>query len=93
MIVLEYMSQGDLRSLLLKFQSSLVYTGYNQLAMYLYFIRYCRDIHPKLPVVLLKFCQEIAAGMAYLSGKQFVHRDLAARNILVSEKITCKVMR
>ena len=50
-----------------------------------------RDIHPKLPIVLLKFCQEIAAGMAYLSGKQFVHRDLAARNILVSETITCKV--
>ena len=30
--------------------------------------------------------------MAYLSGKHFVHRDLATRNILVSEKITCKVM-
>ena len=48
-------------------------------------------IHPKLPQVLLKFCQEIAAGMAYLSGKQFVHRDIAARNILVSDKLTCKV--
>ena len=46
-----------------------------------------------LPIVLLKFCQEIAAGMAYLSSKHFVHRDLAARNILVSEKATCKVMR
>ena len=51
-----------------------------------------RDIHSKLPIVLLKFCQEIAAGMAYLSGKRFVHRDLAARNVLVSEKTTCKVM-
>ena len=47
--------------------------------------------HPKLPIVLLKFGQEVAAGMAYLSGKQFVHRDLAARNILVSESTTCKV--
>ena len=37
------------------------------------------------------FCQEIAAGMTYLSGKQFIHRDLAARNILVSENSTCKV--
>ena len=46
-----------------------------------------------LPIVLLKFCQEIAAGMAYLSSKHFIHRDLAARNILVSEKATCKVMR
>ena len=41
--------------------------------------------------MLLKFCQEVAAGMTYLSGKQFVHRDMAARNILVSESITCKV--
>ena len=47
--------------------------------------------HEKLPLLLLKSCQEIAAGMAYLSGKQFVHRDLAARNILVSESVTCKV--
>ena len=45
-----------------------------------------------LPIVLLKFCQEIAAGMAYLSSKHFIHRDLAARNILVSEKAVCKVM-
>ena len=36
-------------------------------------------------------CQEVAAGMTYLSGKQLVHRDLAARNILVSESTTCKV--
>ena len=48
-------------------------------------------VHPKCPPVLLKFCQEIAAGLTYLSGKQFVHRDLAARNILVSDKLTCKV--
>ena len=49
------------------------------------------DVHPKLAILLLKFCQEIAAGMTYLAGKQFVHRDLAARNILVSEKCACKV--
>ena len=49
--------------------------------------------HPKLPTVLLKFGQEVAAGMAYLSGKQFVHRDLAARNVLVSESTTCKVSK
>ena len=54
----------------------------------------CRNgitAHTKLPLILLKFCYEIAAGMTYLSGKQFVHRDLAARNILVSENIVCKV--
>ncbi|XP_065899833.1 uncharacterized protein [Dysidea avara] len=74
MIVLEYMSRGDLRNLLIQLQPS---DG--------------EVIHAKLPQFLLKFCQEIAAGMAYLSGKQFVHRDLAARNILVSEKCTCKI--
>ena len=49
------------------------------------------SIHAKLPLLLLKFCMEISAGMTYLSGKQFVHRDLAARNVLVSEKCVCKV--
>ena len=48
--------------------------------------------HAKLPLILLKFCNKIAAGMTYLSGKQFVHRYLAARNILVSNKIVCKVI-
>ena len=48
------------------------------------------SIHAKLPLLLLKFCMEISAGMTYLSGKQFVHRDLAARNVLVSEKCVCK---
>ena len=49
------------------------------------------NIHSKLPLLLLKFCQEIAAGMTYLSGKQFVHRDLAARNVLISVNCICKV--
>ncbi|XP_065893685.1 CUB and sushi domain-containing protein 1-like isoform X2 [Dysidea avara] len=74
MIVLEYMSRGDLSNLLIELRpSDEVIT------------------HAKLPIVLLKFCKEIAAGMTYLNGKKFVHRDLAARNILVSEKCTCKI--
>ena len=43
------------------------------------------------PELLLKFCQNIASGMEYLSMKAFIHRDLAARNILVAEDKTCKV--
>ncbi|XP_065899234.1 uncharacterized protein [Dysidea avara] len=74
MIVLEYVSRGDLRNLLIQLRPSIGVIA-----------------HEKLPLLLLKSCQEIAAGMAYLSGKQFVHRDLAARNILVSESVTCKI--
>ena len=57
-----------------------------------YSIAACRSGLSKMPLALLKFCQDIAAGMAYLNGKQFVHRDLAARNVLVSESATCKVL-
>ena len=40
---------------------------------------------------LLKFCQEIADAMDYLSKKGFIHRDLVARNILLSEQYIAKV--
>jgi len=33
----------------------------------------------------------IAAGMDYLSRKNFVHRDLAARNVLLKGDLICKV--
>ena len=45
------------------------------------------------PQTLLTFCQHIAAGMDYLSKKNFIHRDLAARNILVTAGKTCKVCK
>ena len=44
-----------------------------------------------LPSLLLRFCQEIAAGMKHLSEKHFIHRDLAARNVLVAKDLSCRI--
>ena len=52
---------------------------------------HCSSGDPGMPQQLLKFSQQVALGMHYLSSKGFVHRDLAARNILVSQNNICKV--
>ena len=49
------------------------------------------NVADTVPLSLLKFARQIAAGMTYLSSRSFVHRDLAARNILLTEQEVCKV--
>ena len=44
-----------------------------------------------LPLLLLRFCQEIAAGMKHLSEKHFIHRYLSARNVLVAKDLSCRI--
>lgn len=43
------------------------------------------------PAELVNIDQHIAAGMLFLSSKQFVHRDLACRNCLVSVNSQIKI--
>ncbi|XP_033641191.1 proto-oncogene tyrosine-protein kinase ROS-like isoform X2 [Asterias rubens] len=40
---------------------------------------------------LMKFANDVADGMHYISSQKCIHRDLAARNVLVAEDMTCKV--
>ena len=40
---------------------------------------------------LIDIGAQVAAGMAYLEGENYIHQNLAARNILVGENLICKV--
>jgi serine/threonine protein kinase len=94
MIVLELLSKGDLRTFLKQWQPEYVRQKYvipvaNHETKFSEFHNLSAESADQQE--LLRFCQQIASGMEYLSKKGFIHRDLAARNILVSGDHMCKV--
>ena len=94
MIVLEYMSNGDLRDYLNKLPRPRLASSQGVLkSLYLLPPPSSGDMSSSasLGKLCVQFCRQIASGMEYLSKKGFVHRDLAARNILVAANTICKV--
>ncbi|XP_038064961.1 tyrosine kinase receptor Cad96Ca-like [Patiria miniata] len=78
-IIVEYQSRGNLKDLLEDSRSKgrRVYGNRHGLS------NTSKD--------LMKFANDVADGMAFISSQRCIHRDLAARNVLVAEDMTCKV--
>lgn len=58
--------------------------------MFLRIIRFLVDLQLSLDD-FLNICNQVAAGMLYLSSLRFIHRDLATRNCLVGEGLKVKI--
>ncbi|CAL8341553.1 unnamed protein product [Arctogadus glacialis] len=90
-LMFEYMAQGDLNEFLRRRSPSRSVRTLSRASLS------GRSFSSELEAGILccaeqlSICQQVAAGMAYLSERKFVHRDLATRNCLVGEDMTVKI--
>ena len=80
-MIFEYLSQGDLHEFLGSHSPKMDVSD-DDLSIQ----DRCLD-----PADMSFIAIQIAAGMEYLAGRNYVHRDLAARNCLVGENLTIKI--
>ena len=80
-MLFEYLSQGDLHEFLVTHSPKMDVSD-DDLSL----PERCLD-----PADMSFIAIQIAAGMEYLAGRNYVHRDLAARNCLVGENLTIKI--
>uniref|UniRef100_H2YE93 Tyrosine-protein kinase receptor n=1 Tax=Ciona savignyi TaxID=51511 RepID=H2YE93_CIOSA len=96
MVVMEFMSKGDLKTYLRSSRPDAEVTGlfHAESSIRIPLTPYFHQDHKEEPLTLqqkLQMCGEIADGMSYLSETKYVHRDLAARNCLVHDDLTVKI--